>query len=135
VAFVFGLFVLLSLYDVIAHNRRSVRRMGVNLALSCAATAGIVTTRLLAPIIWEWILSLDTPTAVLLATVIGGMTVLFVPRKFWQALKQHNRLAEASSSENPEDPAHRFLKAPKAELNKKAIKEAALRSRTEEFDV
>lgn len=133
-AFAFGLFVLLSLYDVIAHNRRSVLRMGVNLILSCAATAGVVTTRLVAPVIWEWILSLDTPTVVLLATLICGMTILFIPLKMWKTLRQRNTFGRASLSETSEDPDP-APKEPKAVLNKKAIKDAALRPGTQEFDV
>jgi hypothetical protein len=134
VAFGFGLFVLLSLYDAIAHDRRSIRRIALNLVLSTAAIAGIVTTGFVAPPIWEWILSLDTPAVVLLATVICGTMALFIPLKFWQTLKDRNSLARTSLSEAPKESAP-APKGAKAELNKKAIKEAALRSRTEEFDV
>jgi hypothetical protein len=134
VAFGFAVFVLLSLYDVIAHDRRSVRRMALNLVLSCVATAGIVTTGFVMPPIWEWILSLDTPAIVLLTTMICGMMLLFIPHRFWRKVKERNTLERTSIPETPEESTP-TLKVPKAELNKKAIKEAALRSRTEEFDV
>jgi hypothetical protein len=135
VAFAFGLFVLLSLYDVIGNNRRSVRRMGVNLVLSCTATAGVVTIRLLAPVIWEWMLSLDTPTVVLLGTMACGMTALFIPRTFWQTLRQGKTVARSSRLETSKNTTS-VPEGSGAELNKKAIKEAALRSvQTEEFEV
>jgi hypothetical protein len=63
------------------------------------------------------------------------MTLLFIPQKFWRALKQHDTFVRTSRSDIPENPAPGFIMESKAELNKKAIKEATLKSRTEEFDV
>jgi hypothetical protein len=93
-----------------------------------------MTTGLLAPPVLVWVLSLNAPAVVLLATVTVGVMLLIIPRKAWQKLKQRNMLARISLSETPKD-SKPALKVPKAELNKKVIKEAALRSRTEEFDV
>jgi hypothetical protein len=135
VAFGFGLFVLLSLYDIIAHDRRSIRRMALNFVLSCAATATVLTSGFVAPPIWEWILSLDTPAFVLLTTVICGMMALFIPIKFWKTLKERNTLARTSLSEAPEESVHALKDDLKTEHNKKAIKERILKSRTEKFDL
>jgi hypothetical protein len=133
VAFGFGMFALLCVHDIVAHDRRSMRRMALNLVMSCAVAAGTTGAGLVMPAIWGWILSLETAAVVLLATVISGMTLLLIPRQFWRTLKHRNTFGRTSLSEGPEDlPA---AKDPRAKLDKKAIKEAALRSRKEEFDL
>src|SRR5262249_14240780 len=126
--------VLLSLYTFISHDRRSIRRMALNFVASFAVTLGAIITGFVSPPIWNWIVSLSAPALVFLGAVICGVTLLLVPLKLWQTLKERHSFGRASLAGTPVDAAS-APKDPKSMLNKKAIKEAALRARTEEFDV
>jgi hypothetical protein len=103
VAFGFGLFVLLSLYDVITNDRRSVSRMVLNLFLSCVVAGGVMTTGLVAPPVWGWMLSLNAPALVFLGTVTVGVMLLLIPRRTWRRVKEPNTLARTSPSQSQEE--------------------------------
>jgi hypothetical protein len=119
VAFGFMLFVVLSLYDVISNDRRSIRRMAVNFVLSCVVIIGIIITGLVTPAVWGWILSLSTPAIVLLGAVTCGLTLLFIPVKFWRSLKERNAFERGPLPEPPEVASSRESTGV---LNKKAIR-------------
>jgi hypothetical protein len=108
--------------------------MSLNLLASLVVTFGIIAGGLIGPPIWERILSLSTPAVVLLGTVTCGIMLLFIPAKFWRMLKDRNTSGRALRTETREGP----MSAPNGSspvINKKAIKEAALKSRTQEFDL
>jgi hypothetical protein len=103
-AFGFGLFVLLALYDSTLHERRSIYRLAISLAISCAAAGGVTSAALVAPGIWKWINALSRPALVLLVTITCGLVLLLVPLEFWRTLKR-GRSFRTAASETPQNSA------------------------------
>jgi hypothetical protein len=111
--------------------------MALNILIACAIAAiglaGFLAMVFVAPRIRDWIASLSQAALLLLVTLVAGVSLLFIPRKFWRMLKRSHSFRRLFVSETKNsEPAPQ---EPKALLNKKAIKEAALMSRTQEFDV